>query len=296
MINFNKDCLTIIFWDVQHGNAIYIKTPNNTQIIYDLGIGDYNGNNSKFSPLLFLRKKYGIQKFDQIIISHPDLDHLADILNLASFSFHRFSRPHNITKNEIQEKINKSENETQKDIFREYLSLTEKYKYNVTPETDPTRPENNGGVNIELFYPLPDIMTNRTNNHSIVALISYASSKVMLTGDNESASWKELLVDQRFQKEIENTDIILASHHGRESGYYPDLFKFFKPDLTIVSDGHVCDTSATSRYSAISKGWAVFDQNGKSNERKCVTTRNDGMVVVKIGYDNDGRPYLNVRI
>lgn len=288
--------LEIFFWDVQHGNAIYINTPNGTQIVYDLGIGNYGQNNSKFSPLIYLRNRYGIERFDQIIISHPDLDHLADILNLRFFSFQRFSRPHNITKQEIEEKINNSDDDYRKKIFKEYIELIDNYNQPVSPKTDPTLPENNGGINIKLFYPTPDIMSNRTNNHSIVTIISYANSKIVLTGDNESPSWKFLLEDQRFLKEINNTSIFLAPHHGRKNGYYTDLFKYFKPDLTIISDGDVCDTSATSRYSAISKGWLVHDQNGNSTERKCLTTRNDGTVTVKMGYKSDGKPYLDVRI
>lgn len=45
----------MVFWDVQHGHATYIKTPNNKHIVIDLGIGDYSGNDSTFSPLKQLK-------------------------------------------------------------------------------------------------------------------------------------------------------------------------------------------------------------------------------------------------
>jgi len=51
-----QEC-TVVFWDVQHGHATYIKTPNNRHIIVDLGTGDYSGNNLEFSPLRQLRYK-----------------------------------------------------------------------------------------------------------------------------------------------------------------------------------------------------------------------------------------------
>ena len=33
----NQNALEIIIWDVQHGNAILIKTPNGKNIIQDIG-------------------------------------------------------------------------------------------------------------------------------------------------------------------------------------------------------------------------------------------------------------------
>ena len=52
--------------------------------------------------------------------------------------------------------------------------------------------------------------------------------------------------------------------------------------LTVISDGRVVDTSATSRYSAESKGWVVTRRNGPRTERKSVTTRNDGIIEVVV--------------
>lgn len=40
----------MVFWDVQHGHATYIKSPNGRHIVIDLGTGDYSGKNTNFSP------------------------------------------------------------------------------------------------------------------------------------------------------------------------------------------------------------------------------------------------------
>ncbi len=48
--------LEVVFWDVQHGNSAYIKTPNDRKIIQDLGIGSIKGK-SDFSPLAHLYNK-----------------------------------------------------------------------------------------------------------------------------------------------------------------------------------------------------------------------------------------------
>ncbi len=294
--------LDIVFWDVQHGNAIYINTPNDTKIVQDLGIGSYGYNNEIFSPLQHLNYKYGINELDAVIITHPDYDHIADILNLDILPFYCLTRPKSVNRAEIEEKIEAARNYSEREIFEKYIEITKRYIYPVPDEYNPLLPKNNGGVNFEIYCPIPDLKTHRINNHSIVTVISFAGSKILLPGDNESPSWEWLLNKNSFRNSIQGTDIFLASHHGRESGYCNDLFQYFKPNLTIISDGHVCDTSATSRYSSISKGWVVHKEIGQANreyenvERKCLTTRKDGVIIIKMGYNPDGKPYLDVRI
>jgi competence protein ComEC len=70
--------LEFVFWDVQHGSAAYIKTPNNRHMVVDLGTGSYSGN-KPFSPLLHLKNKYGVNHLDYVVITHPHRDHIDDI-------------------------------------------------------------------------------------------------------------------------------------------------------------------------------------------------------------------------
>lgn len=49
-----ENALEMVFWDVQHGHATYLKTPNGRHIVIDLGIGSWDDNNQIFSPLLHL--------------------------------------------------------------------------------------------------------------------------------------------------------------------------------------------------------------------------------------------------
>lgn len=121
--------------------------------------------------------------------------------------------------------------------------------------------------------------------------------KITLPGDNEAESWRELLNRNDFVEAIRGTTVFLASHHGRDSGYCGELFDVFRPYITLVSDGPETETSATSNYSNVSRGWAVRHRSGTRNdERKVVTTRNDGPVVVEIGQNADGQPYLSVMV
>lgn len=200
-------------------------------------------------------------------------------------------RPKHLSKDNIMEGVR----EKDEDIFKEYFRINDKYTSEISPQDDPAVPDNNGDVEVQAFCSRSCGESN-INNHSYVTLWSYADSKVMLPGDNESPSWNKLLEKKKFQDAIEDVDILLAPHHGRERGFHSDLFEYFKPRLTIVSDGRFGDTSATSRYSDVSKGWKVHRRNGKSKERYCITTRNDGVVNLKLGYQNNQKPYIYVKI
>jgi len=283
--------LEIVFWDVQHGNATYIRTPNETHIVQDVGIGSYGMNNKVFSPLLHLKSKYGVSRLDYVIVTHPHRDHIADIMNFDQLSPCALRRPEHLPKDSIMKNIRQED----KYLFEKYFEIDQRFSERIPPSRDPELSENNGGVDIQVFNPCL-CSTSNLNNHSSVTVLSYANSKVILPGDNEPPSWKELLEKNSFKDAIRNADIFLAPHHGRESGYFSELYEYFKPKLTIISDGRFCDTSATNRYSQKSTGWTVHHRSGGREERYCVTTRNDGVVVARLGYTSTKKPFIEVTI
>ncbi|GHT57533.1 hypothetical protein AGMMS49982_24410 [Bacteroidia bacterium] len=133
------------------------------------------------------------------------------------------------------------------------------------------------------------------NNQSILSVFVYAGVKIIIPGDNESASYNELLQDEEFKTAIQNADVLVASHHGRESGYHDEFIKLVKPRITIISDSSKKDTSAAADYSRVSRGWTVYNRSdGTSQQRKTLSTYHDGVINIKIGYDDDKRPFLNI--
>lgn len=294
MSNYKDNKTEIVIWDVQHGSSTYIKTPNHTDYLIDLGIGSFGDKNNEFSPIRHIKQNYNVGQLDLIIITHPDADHLYDILNLSFDYVKTLLRPHSISEEEIIEKIDNALDNTHKEIFRKYLDLCDNFSNDVNFDQSYLNPRNNGGVIIETFSPRPE--NKEMNNHSIVTILSYAESKILISGDNEAPSWGYLLDNERFLKSIRDIDIFVASHHGRESGYYSDLFDYFTPKLVIISDGPEGKTSVTQKYSMKCSGWKVHHRNGNpSEERKCLTTRKDGAIVIKFGYGNE-RPYIAVSI
>lgn len=283
----------IVFWDVQHGHATYIKTPNNRHLVIDLGIGDYSGQNSRFSPLSRLKTKNRIKQLDYVIVTHPHLDHIDDILNLRDLNPKVFHRPEHIT----NEEIIAGSRTIDLPKFREYCYFNSNYSSwsSVEKVNKIDVSKNWGGVKIQVFSP-SSCRKGDFNNHSIVTVLRYAGTKVVIPGDNEICSLRELMNLPLFKRAVKNADILLAPHHGRESGYYSDFVDLVNPSLTIVSDGSVCDTTARHRYSKKSQGYDVFKRSTNTYvKRKCLTTRCDGEILVEFG-TRQSKTFLEVTI
>jgi len=273
--------LKITIWDVQHGSAALLQTPNGKNIVIDLGTGDYSNNNEAFSPIKFYLSQ-NIKKIDSLIITHPHTDHIDDIFNIDSINVSCLVAPKTISEADIR-KANKSND---KDKIDKYLGFIGKYSLAVGKDCDPLLPENNGGVTIQYWKPIES--SSNINNYSIVTVIKYLDLKIVIPGDNESSSWDELLKRPDFTAAIKNASILVASHHGRESGYKNELFNYFSPYLIIISDGRATETSVTEKYSSKAQGWTVHS-NGKSEKRYCLTTRKDGTVEIQIYQNGDNK-------
>lgn len=283
--------LEFTFWDVQHGSACYVKTPNGRHIVVDLGTGSYS-TDKEFSPLLHLKHKYKVNQLDYVVITHPHRDHIDDIGNFDALSPAVFHRPKYLTRDQILAGNRKVDTEK----VDAYLHVSD--RYDGTIETNSSahhaNAKNWGGTKIS-FHRTPGCNTNNLNNHSIVTVFEYAKSKIVIPGDNEPDSWKTLIEDQSFVEAAKGVDILLAPHHGRKSGYCAELFDAIgRPRLTVISDGRFCDTSATGSYGNQSTGWLVHYPDASSEERLCVTTRNDGVIRVRAYIGEDNKPYLIV--
>ena len=281
--------LTFIFFDVQHGSACYIRTPKNKHIAIDLGIGSYGSSNSVFSPLRYLRNsKWGVGQLDGVVITHPHRDHLDDIFNLEALSPKILYRPEHLSEDDIRS----GNRPVDKDVTDKYLAICRGYGPLIDYSINPFDKNNNGGVEMQFFTPSSCSKSN-LNNHSFVLVISYAQSKIIIPGDNEPPSWNELLEQDDFLSSIRGTGILVTPHHGRASGFSFELLQQINPYLAIISDGKFSDTTAMGRYSYRMQGWTVHTPRGQE-ERKCLTTRDDGAITVTFGEDPN-RPFIEVR-
>ncbi len=282
--------LELVVWDVQHGSAAFVKTPGGKTFVFDLGVGSYT-EGGEFSPLRHLRSKYGITSVDEVVITHPHTDHLDDIWNFELVTPRVLLRPTHLSDTDVSNG-NPPSDQGKVDA---YLKIHHRYCVPVPAQEEPSAAANNGGVRMDFFVPQGCARSN-LNNHSVVCILEYLGVKIVITGDNEQCSWNELLGQPGFVTAVSGKGLFLASHHGRDSGFSSGVFANFTPYLSLVSDGAETDTSAVSRYSAVSTGWSVHHRgSGNDEKRRCLTTRNDGPISAQVFAEN-GRVHLKVQI
>ena len=153
--------LKLITWNVQHGSAIYINTPNGKDIAIDLGADD------NFSPLKYILSSG--HTLDHVTITHPHMDHIDDILNFDLLSPGTLLIPRHLTEDDIRGG-NPKPNQLAEAKTQKYLEIRRRYSKDVEPKEDVKLPQNNGGVTIQRFVPTQCSKGN-LNNHSVVTVL-----------------------------------------------------------------------------------------------------------------------------
>jgi competence protein ComEC len=277
--------LRVLIHDVGHGQAIHAFTPAGQTVVIDLGCS------SAFSPLEWLS---GTTKtIDSLKITHPHGDHIDEFLLLKQMGFkvRQLWRPSWLPKEEVY----KQNQSSYTDKLDAYFEMSDRYTGTISDGELVGDPAVSGGVSITQFNSKTCGISN-INNHSGVFVFEYLGVSIIIPGDNEPASWGELMKQPKFISAMNSANVFMASHHGRVSGYCTEIFEQ-KPNLCVVSDGRVQDTDARGRYSYHAKGWNVKKRNNlQSEERYCITTRRDGFIDIEVGKNTNGGAYLSVEM
>lgn len=256
-------------WNVELGLAVHIKAPNGRYIVIDLG----STNNT--SPLQSLYRK----DVGYMIITHPHLDHFSDIQNIDYARPQILYRCKDYSRAELLEGVR----DCDKDKIIQYCNFTESYNSPVPPYMDPTTEAPFDGLTIEVFSTSACDKSNK-NNFSSIVVLKLGNAKVVVCGDNEKESFEILMKRTDFKEAVKDAWVLVAPHHGRESGYYEEFVDLVKPYITVISDTNKGETSAVSKYYLKSKGYKVNNKlTGEKEDRYCLTTRKDGNIEVIFG-------------
>ena len=262
-------------WNVELGLAVHIKAPNGRYIVIDLG------STNSTSPLKALNGK----DIGYLVITHPHFDHFSDIDNIKYIRPDVLWRCKSYTRSELLDGARESD----KGKINRYCDFVDSYNGPLSPHQDPSTDAPFNGLRAELFQTSSCDKSNK-NNFSAIVVLKLGNAKIVVCGDNAQESFEKLMAQSDFKDAVKDAWVLVASHHGRESGYYEDFVNLVNPYITVISDTNKSETSAVSKYSSKSKGWNVYNAlNGKFEQRKCLTTRNDGNIEIQFGETNDSK-------
>lgn len=251
-------------FDVEHGACALLSGDDDSKLMIDCG---HNGTTG-WRPGTAL-KRIGETELGLLVITNYDEDHVSGLPNLREHIHIRQLWRNKSVSPEILQKL-KSKDGMGAGI-QELKQMTETYTYAATS------PFKISGVERQAFhlnYPEFD----DENNLSFVIFLKINGIGFLFPGDLETIGWKTLLErDERFRDAVKNTQVLIASHHGRESGIYKELFTVYgcHPIWTVISDkGYAHDTQLTVPFYERHTRGAEF----RGENRKVLTTRRDGSI------------------
>lgn len=256
--------MEVRIFDVSHGFCAYLIADNGNVMLFDCGHNQETG----FRPSNWL-PAHGCTGIEHLIIQNFDQDHVSDLPNvLAKLPITRFFRNQSFTPQQLSAIKLKSGPLTAP--MQAAITMHQTYIHPVV--TPPPFPN----IDFQIFYnPYPTFTD--TNNLSLVSFVIYDGMGIIFPGDLEKAGWIELLKNASFRTYLGRTNIFIASHHGRTSGYCADVFKYCHPDIVLISDKEIIHDTQEQDYSTHASGilW-----NGGPDKRFVLTTRKDGMITI----------------
>ncbi len=143
-----------------------------------------------------------------------------------------------------------------------------------------------GPLSIRWYWnPYQPGLIDTTNNLSLVVIVQYGLFKIAFTGDLEAAGWKGLLLNPNLRRDIAATKILVASHHGRESGCCTELFDLVRPEIVIISDDQRQYDSQDTDDWYRQRCLGIPFTNNPFERRYVMTTRKDGSMQTDVAID-----------
>jgi len=230
-------------------------------------------------PVNFLKDNYPGSSIFRFILTHPDMDHLSGIYRLVGqekipiLNFWDICHDKDITEADCKDSPYDYSDWLQYKILS--LGGGEENKVTVLKLRRGAKGSYYREDGIEILSPTEDLekQANVEDNYNIacyVLRIQYGACKIILGGDAEEPTWRDIYL--KYPDEFLKVNLLKASHHGRKSGYYQQIVEAMSPDYTVVSVGKKPETDASHLYSQYSE---VF------------STRYHGTITAKCWYDGD---------
>lgn len=206
----------IYFFDIGQGDSIFIETPNGNQVLIDGG-----PDNSVLQKLGEVMPFYD-HDIDLVILTHSDADHVAGLIEVLK----RYG-----VKNMIYS-----------DIVRDtalYDAWRESVAFEEASIVDPVAGkviDLGSGATITILHPSGSLVgqaMKKVNNNSVVAMLDYGETEVLLTGDIEKQAERSILLSGISV----DADILKIAHHGSKTSSIPEFLTAVSPEVAIIQVG-----------------------------------------------------------
>jgi competence protein ComEC len=196
-----SDEARVTFLAVGHGGCVVIETPDGRVLLYDAGTtGGPDAVRRVVAPYLWSR---GINRVDEVFLSHADLDHFNGVPELLR-RFH-------------VEQVTMTPTFADKESPGVEAVLAELARRGVRTRVVAAGERlSAGGLTLDVLHPPPAGPPGNENTRSMVLLLRHEGHTVLLTGDLEGEGQ-----GLTTAKPIAPVDVMLAPHHGGKTANAP---------------------------------------------------------------------------
>ncbi len=206
--------------------------------------GNFQQKKYPVNPISYLQE-HGISSIFRYIQTHPDMDHMDGIKVL----FDKFS-PLNFWDTDNTKEIDDSSWEDSpynEDDWKFYKNLRD-----TKPNNSPKRlalldnekgqywniadDGSSGGDGLYILAPTQELIDSANqsqdyNDSSYVLLYRTGNNRIIFSGDSHDDTWTHIL--ENHKEDVDNIDLLIAPHHGRDSNRSYEFLNVLKPTLTF---------------------------------------------------------------
>lgn len=209
----DQTTLQVWFFDVGQGDATFIVTPNGKQILVDAGPG--NAVLSKLGSVM----PFWDRSLDAIIITHPDADHITGFVSvLERYRVDEIFETGADASTAVARAFDQSVE--QEDAEKKYVHTGERFIID--------------HVQFDVLWPqtmLDHELVQDRNDASVVLLMTYGETTLLLTGDAEE------MAEEEYSRDLLHVDVLKVGHHGSVSSTTTQLLSAITPTVAVISCG-----------------------------------------------------------
>jgi len=209
--------LKVDFLDVGQGDSAFIETPENHQILID------GGPSSAVLQKLSERMPFWDKSLDMVILTHPEKDHMAGLLDVLQ----KYKVDYFLWTGVIK---NDAENKKLADILNK-IKNTKIINANAGQEIKA------GNVFIDILYPFENLagkeLKNTSNDAGVVSKIIYGNESFLFTGDISSVAEKNIV----NSGENISSNVLKVAHHGSKYSTSDLFLAAVQPKVAVIEVG-----------------------------------------------------------
>jgi competence protein ComEC len=203
--------LKVFFLDVGEGDAVYMEAPGGKRLLVD------TGNPITGHRVVEFLSKRGVSSLDVLITTHPDLDHIGGVFHvLQSIGADlRYDNGQLLDRGDCD------------DLYRWYADIFRKGGYRALETGDRIAV---GPVIIDVLSSF-DAGVSDWNTNSLVMMVTYGKTSILLAGDATLATERALLKRGARLK----ADVIKVGHHGAGDASSERFIEAVSPGYAVIS-------------------------------------------------------------